>query len=75
MIEKPPEYTDAEMLAAVRAAIYKIAVAGQSYKIGSRSLTRADLSELRDWEAQLQAKPETSGGFFSRFSLSRHIRR
>lgn len=47
----------AEMLAQVNSAIVAIMASGQSYKIGSRSLTRADLATLRamrdDLEAQL----------------------
>lgn len=47
----------AEMLAQVNSAIVAIMAGGQSYKIGSRSLTRADLATLRamrdDLEAQL----------------------
>lgn len=52
------------MLDKVNAAIMAIAVGGQSYKIGSRSLTRADLKQLyaikNDLTAQLAA--ENSGG-------------
>ena len=53
-----------DMLEKVNAAIMAIAVGGQSYKIGSRSLTRADLKQLyaikNDLTAQLAA--ENSGG-------------
>ena len=35
-----------EMLDGLNKAIYAITVGGQSYKIGSRSLTRADLKQL-----------------------------
>lgn len=46
-IEKELEQlTPKEMLSAVNNAIYAITVGGQSYSIGSRSLTRADLSTL-----------------------------
>lgn len=52
------------MLQQVNAAIVAIAVGGQSYKIGSRSLTRADLKQLyaikNDLTAQLAA--QNSGG-------------
>ena len=45
-----------EMLDGLNQAIYAITVGGQSYKIGSRSLTRADLKQLyaikNDMEAQ-----------------------
>lgn len=56
--------TKQEMLNQVDAAIMAIAVGGQSYKIGSRSLTRADLKQLyaikNDLTAQLAS--EKSGG-------------
>lgn len=55
-----------EMLDQVNAAIMAIAVGGQSYKIGSRSLIRADLKQLyqikNDLTAQLAAGK--SGGLF-----------
>ena len=58
----------AEMLAQVNTAIVAIMAGGQSYKIGSRSLTRADLATLRamrdDLEAQLAQ--EDSGGLLGR---------
>lgn len=48
-----------ELLGQVNAAIKNILVGGQSYKIGSRSLTRADLAMLKslrdDLEAQIAA--------------------
>ena len=48
-----------ELLWQVNAAIKTILVGGQSYKIGSRSLTRADLAMLKslrdDLEAQIAA--------------------
>lgn len=57
--------TNKEMLDSINAAIIAIAVGGQSYKIGSRSLTRADLKQLyaikNDLTAQIAA--EQSGGF------------
>lgn len=56
--------TTQDMLNQVNAAIMAIAVGGQSYKIGSRSLTRADLKQLyamkNDLTAQLAS--ENSGG-------------
>ena len=56
---KKPYGTPAEQLQILNDAIYKILMGGQSYKIGSRSLTRADLSMLKtlrdDLEAQLAA--------------------
>ena len=48
-----------ELLGQVNAAIKTILARGQSYKIGSRSLTRADLAMLKslrdDLEAQIAA--------------------
>ena len=56
--------TTQERLDSVNAAIIAITVGGQSYKIGSRSLTRADLKQLysmkNDLTAQLMA--ESSSG-------------
>ena len=57
-----------EMLEQVNSAIIAIAAGGQSYKIGSRSLTRADLKQLytikNDLEAQI-AQENSNNGFFS----------
>lgn len=56
-----------DMLNQVNQAIMAIAVGGQSYKIGSRSLTRADLKQLyaikNDLQAQI-ASENSSGGLF-----------
>ena len=55
--------TTQELLNSVNAAITAICAGGQSYKIGSRSLTRADLKQLytikNDLTAQLAS--ENSG--------------
>lgn len=48
--------TPAEQLAQVNKAIQKILIGGQSYKIGSRSLTRADLSLLLGMQKDLRAQ-------------------
>ena len=57
--DKTPVNTK-EMLDNVNAAIMAITVGGQSYKIGSRSLTRADLKQLyamrNDLTAQVAAQ-------------------
>ncbi len=52
------------MLDSVNAAIYAITVGGQSYKIGSRSLTRGDLKQLYAMRNDLmaQAAAENSTG-------------
>ena len=43
-----------EELADVKAAIKMILNGAQSYRIGTRSLTRADLKELRKWKKELE---------------------
>lgn len=59
-------FTPAELLAEVNKAIQAVLVGGQSYKIGSRSLTRADLNLLlatrNDLTAQIAA--EEDNGLF-----------
>lgn len=45
-----------ERLIEVNNAISNILVGGQEYKIGSRSLTRADLNILLDMQRDLQAQ-------------------
>lgn len=45
-----------EQLSIVNEAIYSVLKGGQSYKIGTRSLTRADLSLLTDMQAKLQSQ-------------------
>lgn len=64
MSETKTPTTNQEMLECINAAIIAIAVGGQSYKIGSRSLTRADLKQLyhikNDLTAQIAA--ESSSG-------------
>ena len=44
------------LLGQVNAAIKTILVGGQSYKIGSRSLTRADLAMLKSLRDDLEAQ-------------------
>ena len=55
-----PNPTLQERLVEVNTAIQAVLLGGQSYKIGSRSLTRADLALLRqmrdDLEAQIAAE-------------------
>lgn len=45
-----------EMLDKLDTAIQNILVGGQSYKIGSRQLTRADLKTLQEMRNNLQAE-------------------
>lgn len=49
-------YTAAELLTEVNKAIYTVLVGGQSYKIGSRQLTRADLNLLYSMKNDLTAQ-------------------
>ncbi len=48
--------TTQEKLVEVNNAISNILIGGQSYKIGSRSLTRADLNTLLSMQKDLQAQ-------------------
>ena len=47
--------SNADMLLEINQAIIRILVAGQSYQIGSRKLTRADLSQLYKMRQELEA--------------------
>lgn len=53
--------TAAEMLQQVNEAITNVLVGGQSYQIGSRRLTRADLSMLQTMKKELQAEVNAEG--------------
>lgn len=53
--------TPAEQLNTLNEAIYKILMGGQSYKIGTRSLTRADLETLIAERNRLEAQIQGSG--------------
>ena len=55
------QMTAAEMLQQVNEAITKVLIGGQSYQIGSRKLTRADLSMLQTMEKELQAEVNAEG--------------
>ena len=49
-------FTAAELLTEVNKAIYTVLVGGQSYRIGSRQLTRADLNLLYSMKNDLTAQ-------------------
>lgn len=56
--------TTKELLDSINSAIVAVTVGGQSYKIGSRSLTRADLKQLYTMRNELSAQiaaEQTSG--------------
>lgn len=59
--------TKEERLAAINIAIQNVLIGGQSYKIGSRSLTRADLDVLLSERDKIEAemKAEQSSAFFT----------
>ncbi len=62
-----------ERVAQVDAAIAAVLSGGQSYKLGSRSVTRADLAELRALRSELaaQAVQEEVGGLLPRTWVAR----
>ncbi len=54
-------YTAEEMLTEVNNAIYAVLVGGQSYKIGTRQLNRADLNLLYNMKNDLTAQIAAAG--------------
>lgn len=50
------ELSKKDLLIEVNNAIHSILVGGQSYKIGSRTLTRANLTELKNMRAELETE-------------------
>jgi uncharacterized protein YdcH (DUF465 family) len=56
-----------EELADVNKAIRMVLGGAQSYTIGSRSLTRANLAELRKWKKELEDEIATLSGGSGRF--------
>ena len=56
MCEPDTTYQPRELLSQVNAAIQTILVGGQSYRLGNRSLTRADLGLLRKMHNELAAQ-------------------
>ena len=51
-----------ELISEVRKAIRAVAVGGQSYRIGSHSLTRANLTELKNLLRYLQEEAAAEAG-------------
>lgn len=60
--------TAAELLVQVNNAITAVLAGGQSYKIGSRSLTRADLAMLKSLREELEAqtRSDSAGALLDR---------
>ena len=56
-----PYGSPADQLYELNKAIYKILAGGQSYKIGTRSLTRADLDTLSAERDRIEAQIQGSG--------------
>lgn len=54
-------FTAEEMLTEVNNAIYAVLVGGQSYKIGTRQLNRADLNLLYNMKNDLTAQIAAAG--------------
>lgn len=55
-------YTAREMLEEVNNAIYTVLVGGQSYKLGTRQMTRADLNLLYKMKNDLTAQIQLENG-------------
>ena len=53
------QQTLAQRLLEVETAIHAVLLGGQSYKLGSRSVTRADLALLRQMRDDLAAQMQT----------------
>lgn len=56
------QYSPEQMLIEVNKAIQAVLLGGQSYKLGSRSVTRADLSLLKDMRDDLEAQLNKKDG-------------
>lgn len=59
-----PYGTPADRLRIINEAIYAILAGGQSYKIGTRSLTRADLATLISERDRIESQIKSSGAGF-----------
>lgn len=62
----------AQLLAEVDRAIISILQGGQSYRIGTRSLTRVNLTELRNLKTELEAQvsKDSASGLMDRTSVA-----
>lgn len=57
--KRPERQTIAQRLLEVDTAIHAVLLGGQSYKLGTRSVTRADLALLRQMRDDLAAQLQT----------------
>lgn len=55
-------YTDSELLALYREAMARISVSGQSYEIGDRVFTAADLPAVRQQIEWLESRVNSASG-------------
>lgn len=55
------EYSPQQMLVEVNKAIQAVLLGGQSYKLGSRSVTRADLALLQQMRDDLESQLSRGG--------------
>ncbi len=62
--------TDEELLAWCKDAIFKITAGGQAYGSDGRSLTRANLKELRDLREDLEARIDAASGMGIPFNVA-----
>ena len=62
MAEEEKKITLTELYDQVNGAISAILLTGQSYKIGSRSLSRANITELRKLRSELEAQIAANNG-------------
>lgn len=61
-LKEMEDMDDEELLREVKIAISKVVIGGQSYQIGTRSLTRADLGMLRKLKNELTATVKQESG-------------
>lgn len=74
-VKQEEKLSPADLLKEVNQAIKVVAVAGASYRLGSRSVTRANLTELKNLRQELAAEVEAeqnknSGLFASTYLAS-----
>lgn len=61
-LKEMEDMDDEELLREVKMAISKVVIGGQSYQIGTRSLTRADLEMLRKLKNELTITVKQESG-------------
>ncbi|MCM1245925.1 MAG: peptidylprolyl isomerase [Roseburia sp.] len=61
-MQEMEDMTNEELLKQVNTAISRVMIGGQSYQIGTRSLTRADLGMLRQLKNELTTAVNEESG-------------